>query len=33
MDFLEELPEQGFAVHDAVKGLRTPQQVGVAQVK
>ena len=33
VDLLEELPEQGFAVHDAVQRLRTPQQVGVAQVK
>ena len=32
-DFVEKLNELGFAVHCAVEGIRTPQQVGVAQVE
>ena len=32
-DFVEELDELGFAVDCAVEGIRTSQQVGVAQVE
>ncbi|BAS07204.1 hypothetical protein AHiyo4_06260 [Arthrobacter sp. Hiyo4] len=32
-DLVEQLNELGFAVNCAVKGIRTSQQVGVAQVK
>ena len=32
-DFVKELNEAGFAVNDAVEGIRTSQQVGIAQVE
>jgi hypothetical protein len=32
-DLFEELHEPLFAVYDAVKGIRTSQQVGIAQVE